>query len=63
VPEATTVGQFAAPGGDNWGALLEKGSPLTSCVSQAIDELRSSGELAQIEKHWLQETTSAQALD
>ena len=32
VPEATTVGQFEAPGGDEWGALLEKDSPLTDCV-------------------------------
>ena len=33
VPDATIVGQFAAPGGDQWGALLAKGSPLTACVS------------------------------
>ena len=63
VPEATTVGQFEAPGGDEWGALLEKGSPLTSCVSQAIEELRSSGELGQIEQRWIQQATNAPALD
>ena len=63
VPEATTVGQFEAPGGDKWGALLQKGSPLTSCVSQAIEELRSSGELAQIEQRWIQQATNAPALD
>ena len=34
VPEAEIVGQFSAPGGDEWGALLEKDSPLTDCVSQ-----------------------------
>ena len=45
VPEGATVGQFPAPGGDEWGALLEKDSPLTACVSAAIDELNSSGEL------------------
>ena len=45
VPTATIVGQFAAPGGDQWGALLAKGSPLTACVSKAIEELESSGEL------------------
>ena len=39
VPTATVVGQFAAPGGDEWGALLAKGSPLTACVSEAVDEL------------------------
>ena len=63
VPEATTVGQFEAPGGDEWGALLEKDSPLTSCVSQAVEELRSSGELAQIEQRWIQQATNAPALD
>ena len=63
VPEATTVGQFEAPGGDEWGALLEKGSPLTACVSQAIEELRSSDELAKIEQRWIQQATNAPALD
>ena len=63
VTDATTVGQFEAPGGDEWGALLEKDSPLTSCVSQAIEELRSSGELAQIEQRWIQQATNAPALD
>ncbi len=38
VPTATVVGQFAAPGGDQWGALLAKGSALTACVSEAVDE-------------------------
>ena len=29
---ATIAGQFTAPGGDNWGVLLTKGSRLTPCV-------------------------------
>ena len=33
---ASIVGQFPAPGGDEWGALLEKDSSLTGCVSAAI---------------------------
>jgi polar amino acid transport system substrate-binding protein len=53
VPEATVVGQFQAPGGDRWGALLEQGSPLTACVSRAIEDLRASGDLANIEQRWL----------
>ena len=36
VPDSTVVGQFPAPGGDRWGALLSKGSPLTACVSKAV---------------------------
>ncbi|MGX6449786.1 ABC transporter substrate-binding protein [Patulibacter sp. S7RM1-6] len=47
------LGQFEAPGGDRWGAVLEKGSSLTSCVSQAVESLRQSGELAQITDRWL----------
>jgi polar amino acid transport system substrate-binding protein len=63
VPEGTVVGQFSAPGGDEWGALLEKGSPLTACVSQAVEELRSSGELAQIERRWMSQAAGAPTLE
>ena len=63
VPEAAIVGQFPAPGGDQWGALLEKDSPLTACVSQAIDGLDASGELAEIEKQWMSEVTDAPVLE
>jgi polar amino acid transport system substrate-binding protein len=47
------VGQFEAPGGDAWGALLEKDSGLTDCVSEAIDTLKSSGELDRITQKWM----------
>jgi polar amino acid transport system substrate-binding protein len=63
VPEATTVGQFAAPGGDEWGALLEKDSPLTDCVSAAIADLTDSGELAEIEQEWIADKTDAPVLE
>jgi polar amino acid transport system substrate-binding protein len=63
VPEATTVGQFSAPGGDEWGALLEKDSPLTACVSQAIETLAESGALADIEETWIAEKTNAPVLE
>ncbi len=53
VPEATIVGQFDAPGGDDWGVVLEKDSPLTECVNQAIGELESSGELQEITDKWM----------
>jgi polar amino acid transport system substrate-binding protein len=62
VPEATVVGQFSAPGGDEWGALLEKDSPLTACVSFAIDQLRESGQLAELERRWMSEATDAPVL-
>jgi polar amino acid transport system substrate-binding protein len=63
VPEGKTVGQFPAPGGDEWGALLQKGSPLTACVSAAIEELNSSGELPAIEKRWMSDVTNAPVLE
>ena len=53
IPSATITGQFQAPGGDRWGALLEKDSKLTSCVSKAIDQLKSSGELQDITDKWM----------
>ena len=63
VTDGQTVGQFPAPGGDEWGALLEKGSPLTDCVSAAIDELNNSGELPEIEKRWMSDVTNAPVLE
>lgn len=62
VPEATVVGQFSAPGGDQWGALLQKDSPLTACVSEAIDELESSGELQKITDRWMSQAAGAPEL-
>jgi polar amino acid transport system substrate-binding protein len=53
IPSAKVVGQFSAPGGDTWGALLEKDSPLTECVSKAISDLRDSGDLDQITEQWM----------
>ena len=53
IPEAKITGQFAAPGGDNWGVVLGKGSELTDCVNQAIGKLKDSGELQQITDKWM----------
>ena len=58
VPNSTVVGQFSAPGGDQWGALLEKDSPLTACVSQAITKLKDSGELEKITEQWMGSDTA-----
>jgi polar amino acid transport system substrate-binding protein len=63
VPTATVAGQFAAPGGDEWGALLAKGSPLTACVSEAVETLRDSGELGKITKRWMSDAAGAPELD
>jgi polar amino acid transport system substrate-binding protein len=63
VQDATVVGQFAAPGGDHFGALLAKGSPETGCISWAIDQLRSSGELQKITDRWMSQAANAPKLD
>lgn len=62
VPTATVVGQFPATGGDRWGALLAKGSALTACVSQAIGELRSSGQLDELTQRWMSQAAGAPEL-
>jgi polar amino acid transport system substrate-binding protein len=62
VPEATVVGQFSAPGGDRWGALLQRDSELTGCVSQAVEELESSGELQKITDRWMSQAAGAPEL-
>jgi polar amino acid transport system substrate-binding protein len=53
VEGSSILGRFDAPGGDQWGAVLAKGSSLTSCVSWAIDDLRKTGELQRINARWL----------
>jgi polar amino acid transport system substrate-binding protein len=63
VPEAIVTGQFSAPGGDEWGALLAKDSPLTECVSGAVEELESSGELDAITTQWMSAAAGAPELE
>jgi len=53
VPKAKIVGQFDAPGGDDWGLLLKKGSKLTPCVSQAVDTLREDGTLQRLQDEYM----------
>lgn len=62
VPEAAIVGQFEAPGGDSWGALLTRGSSLTACVSDAIESLRADGTLDRLEQRWMGEAAGAPEL-
>jgi polar amino acid transport system substrate-binding protein len=58
------VGQLetAEEGGDQFGLLLEKDSPLTGCVSQAVDALREDGTLADLEQEWLADVADAPVL-
>ena len=62
LPHTTVAGQFSAPGGDNWGLLLSKGSGLTPCVNKALNTLRSNGTLAALDKRWIASAASVPVL-
>jgi polar amino acid transport system substrate-binding protein len=62
IPKAKVVGQFDAPGGDTWGAVLSKDSSLTDCVNEAITALKSSGELDQLTQQWMSDSAGAPEL-
>ena len=49
------VGQLPTDPGDaeQFGVVLDKKSPLTRCVSWAVDGLRQDGTLARLEQQWL----------
>jgi polar amino acid transport system substrate-binding protein len=57
------LGQLAgAEAGDSFGLVLDKGSPLTAAVSAAVDALRASGKLAELETTWLADFAGAPVL-
>jgi polar amino acid transport system substrate-binding protein len=57
------LGQLeGAQSGDSFGLVLDKGSTLTAAVSSAVDALRESGKLAEIEKAWLADFAGAPVL-
>jgi polar amino acid transport system substrate-binding protein len=63
VSGSTIVGQLpvsAHP--EQFGALLAKDSPLTSCVSKAVTALKASGQLAKIQTKWLAKEGNAPVL-
>ncbi|MBS1884415.1 MAG: amino acid ABC transporter substrate-binding protein [Actinobacteria bacterium] len=62
VENATIVGQFGKAEGEEWGALLAKESPLTACVSGAIEALEESGELEKITQRWMSQAAEAPRL-
>jgi len=57
------LGQFeGTDGGDEFGLVLPKGSPLTAAVTAAVDRLREKGTLAELEATWLSEAVSVPVL-
>lgn len=63
VSGSTIIGQLAPTDHpEQFGALLEKDSPLTSCVSKAISTLKANGQLAKIQNKWLAKVADAPVL-
>jgi polar amino acid transport system substrate-binding protein len=53
-PEATIAGQFSVSAqADQMGMVMEKDSPLTECVNEAIEAVRESGQLQAIYEQWI----------
>lgn len=54
VKNSVIIGQLLSPGKpEQFGAVLDKGSPLTACVSAAVDKLSSEGTLDKLANQWL----------
>ncbi|MFL6081058.1 MAG: ABC transporter substrate-binding protein [Ornithinibacter sp.] len=53
--DGVIVGQLPATGStpEQFGAVLDKGSPLTACITQAVDALRADGTLDTLVSQWL----------
>jgi polar amino acid transport system substrate-binding protein len=53
--DGVIVGQLpnGAEKAEQFGIVLDKGSPLTQCVSKAVDELSQSGDLEKLQTTWL----------
>ena len=62
--DGVIVGQLPSEGGaqEQFGLVLDKGSPLTECVSAAVDALREDGTLDQLEQEWLADVAGAPVL-
>jgi polar amino acid transport system substrate-binding protein len=64
VPHSTILGQFANSGKnpEHFGMVLAKGSPLTTCVNQALAKLKANGTLAGIQRTWLSKVVGVPVL-
>lgn len=64
ITDAQIVGQLPQPSGtpEQFGLVLDKGSALTGCVSQAVDALRGDGTLKKLTEQWLSSVQGAPTL-
>jgi polar amino acid transport system substrate-binding protein len=58
------VGQLPSTGGtpEQFGLVLDKGSPLTSCLNKAVDALKADGTLDSLVQQWLSQEGGAPVL-
>lgn len=64
IENSVIIGQVEQSAGESeqFGLVLDKGSPLTPCVTKAVDSLRSDGTLDQLAKQWLADVAGAPVL-
>ncbi|WP_020578363.1 ABC transporter substrate-binding protein [Actinopolymorpha alba] len=64
IENSVIVGQIEQQAGtpEQFGLVLDKGSPLTTCVSAAVDALREDGTLKQLADQWLADVAGAPVL-
>jgi polar amino acid transport system substrate-binding protein len=64
IDTAKIVGQLppTGPNPEEFGLVLEKGSPLTPCASKAVDALRGNGDLKKLQDRWLSASVGAPVL-
>jgi polar amino acid transport system substrate-binding protein len=63
VPHSKIIGQLPVTGQpEQFGLVLDKGSSLTSCVTKAVDALRSDGTLKKLQQKWLTASAGAPVL-
>ncbi|RIV37867.1 ABC transporter substrate-binding protein [Micromonospora radicis] len=63
IDDAVIVGQLPQVGTpEAFGLLLDKNSPLTGCVTGAVEQLAADGALRQLEQQWLAQVAGAPEL-
>jgi polar amino acid transport system substrate-binding protein len=63
LPEALIVGKFGPSAwSDDYAVVLQKGSPLTACVNQAVDEIRRQGLIDEYVSEYITNTDSVPTL-
>jgi polar amino acid transport system substrate-binding protein len=53
IPGSDVVGRFANQEPEEFGMLLQQGNPLVGCLNWALGQLKSSGQLDQLQQQWL----------